>query len=140
IESVVRAGFENVLVLNGHGGNVAPLASCIDQFQRLYQVNLQCFSYWDLYEDSDAELLDSGRRRPQDLPGHAQEFETSFALSAFPENVRKDMWTDQNDPAPAMATEEKGRQFIERVVDRLVSHLEAMIDGTSRIETPPFHP
>src|SRR5712675_1729835 len=45
IDSVVRAGFKNVLVLNGHGGNIAACHATWDQFQRGYQVNLQFLSY-----------------------------------------------------------------------------------------------
>ena len=140
IDSMIRAGFQNVIVLNGHGGNVVPCRSTWDQFVRRYQVNLHFLSYWDVYTAEDAELLDSGQRMPQDLPGHAQEFETSFALSAFPENVRTDMWTDQADPTPAMATAEKGEQFIRRAVDRLVNFVEEVIDGRRVAEIPPFHP
>src|SRR5438270_6416430 len=83
IDSVVRAGFKNVLVLNGHGGNVAPCRGIWDQFARQAMVNLQFISYWDTLTADDAKLLKGGQRIPYDMPGHAQEFETSFALSAF---------------------------------------------------------
>ncbi len=141
VDSMVRAGFTNILVLNGHGGNVVPCRSNWDQFLRRFQVNVQFMPYWDVYTVEDAkELLDSGIRLPQDLPGHAQEFETSFALSAFPENVRTDMWTDQPDQKPAMATAEKGQAFIERAVDRVAVYLQEMIDGKCVAEIPAFHP
>src|ERR1041385_7979246 len=39
VNSVVRAGFKNVLVLNGHGGNVAPCRGVWDQFLRINQIN-----------------------------------------------------------------------------------------------------
>ena len=141
IDSVVRAGFEHVVVLNGHGGNVAPCTGIWDQFQRRYQINLHFLSYWDVLTEADAkELLQSGHRLPADLPGHAQEFETAFGLAAFPENVRTDMWTDQPDPTPAMATAETGAAFIERIVERVAAYVQDMIDGRRVIETPPFHP
>ena len=38
--------------------------------------------------------LESGSRLPDDLPGHAQEFETSMALSLFPENVRPEFFPE----------------------------------------------
>src|SRR5437899_4610191 len=89
IDSVVRAGFKNVLVLNGHGGNISACQAAWDQFLRFYQVKLQFLCYWDVLREADAkELLKSGQRLPDDLPGHAQEFETALALAAFPENVR----------------------------------------------------
>jgi len=141
VDSMHRAGFMNILVLNGHGGNVAPCTAVWDQFVRRFQVNVQFFPYWNVYTQQDAEeLLDSGKRLPQDLPGHAQEFETSFALAAFPENVRTDMWTDQEDQKPAMATAEKGQAFIDRTVDRVSAHVQDMMDGKNVIEIPPFHP
>ena len=139
IRSVVKAGFKNVLVLNGHGGNIAPVQGAWDQFLREFQVNLHFLSYWDVLAKRDAEdVLESGSRLPFDLPGHAQEFETSFALSEFPENVRTEVWTDQPDPTPAMATSEKGREMVGRITDRLVNYLEEMIDGRRRAEVPPF--
>src|SRR6185369_16212618 len=105
IDSVVRAGFSNVLVLNGHGGNIAACRATWDQFLRLYQINLQFLSYWDVLNEADAkELLKSGHRLPEDLPGHAQEFETAIALAAFPENVRLGAVSDQPDRMPAVAS------------------------------------
>ena len=141
IDSMVRGGFRNILVLNGHGGNVAPCNGIWDQFLLKEQVNLHFLPYWDVLDEGDAkELLRSGHRLPNDLPGHAQEFETSFALAAFPENVRTEMWTDQPDPTPAMATAEQGEKFIARIVDRLVLYVREMIDGNRVVEIPPFHP
>lgn len=140
IDSMVRAGFKNIVVLNGHGGNIAPCRGIWDQFLRMFQVNLHFLPYWDVLTPEDAALLESGQRVPNDMPGHAQEWETSFALSAFPENVRTDMWTDQPDPTPAMATAAKGDEYIKRIVDRLTTYLQEMIDGKRVIEIPPFHP
>ncbi len=141
IDSMVRAGFRNILVLNGHGGNIAPCQGIWDQFQRISQVNLHFLSYWDVLTEDDArDLLKSGHRLPDNLPGHAQEFETSIGLAAFAENVRRDMWTDQSDPTPAMATAETGREFLSRIVPRLVEYVTEMIDGRRVQETPPFHP
>jgi creatinine amidohydrolase len=141
IDSMARAGFQNILVLNGHGGNIAPCQGIWDQFQRLEQVNLHFLSYWDVLAQQDAlDLLKSGHRVPNDLPGHAQEFETSFALAVFPENVRRDMWTDQPDPKPAMATADTGQAFIDRIVLRVTQYVEDMIHGRRVNETPPFHP
>ncbi|MGE3409945.1 MAG: creatininase family protein [Pirellulales bacterium] len=140
IDSMVRAGFKNIIVLNGHGGNVRPCDGIWDQFLRKYQINLHFFPYWNVLTAEDAKLLESGQRMPYDMPGHAQEWETSFALAAFPENVRTDMWKDQEDQKPSLATAEKGRIYIERIVDRLAVYLQEMIDGQRTIEIPPFHP
>ena len=140
IESMVRAGFTNIVVLNGHGGNIAPCLGIWDQFVRQNLVNLHFLPYWDMLTAADATLLESGQRLPYDMPGHAQEWETSFALAAFPENVRTDAVSDQPDPTPAMATAEKGQEFINRIVDRLTTYVQEMIDGKRVMEIPPFHP
>ena len=57
IDSVVRAGFKNVLALNGHGGNVLACRASWDQFLQLHQVNLQFLSYWDVLTEADAREL-----------------------------------------------------------------------------------
>jgi len=139
INSVIRAGFKNVLVLNGHGGNIAACRAAWDQFLRLHQVNLQFLSYWDVLTEADAkDLLKSGHHLPEDLPGHAQEFETAIALAAFPENVRTDIWTDQPDPKPSMATARQGQALLERIDERLTRQLQEMIDGKRVAAIPPF--
>ncbi len=140
VDSVVRAGFKNVLVLNGHGGNIAPISGNWDQYQRLFQVNLHFLSYWDVLDANDAELLDGGQTLPDDLPGHAQEFETSFGLAAFPENVRTDMWKDQADQKPSLSTAEKGEELIARTVDRVTEYVRDMIEGRRVTEVPAFFP
>ena len=141
VESMTRADFSNILVLNGHGGNIAPVRGIWDQILRRHQRNIHFLPYWDVLTEDDArELLKSGHRLPQDMPGHAQEFETAFALAAFPENVRVDMWTDQEDQKPSTATAECGQEFIRRIVDRVSIYLQEMIDGQRIAEIPPFHP
>lgn len=141
IDSLVRAGFRHILVLNGHGGNVAASHASWDQLLRRNQVNLHFLSYWDLLTESDAsELLKSGHRLPQDLPGHAQEFETSMALALFPENVRTETLHDQPDPTPGMASAKTGEVFFKRITDRLAQYVDEMISGKRTNLIPPFHP
>ena len=141
VDSVVRAGFHNILVLNGHGGNVAPCNGIWDQSLRLSQVNLHFLSYWDVLNENDArELLRSGFRLPEDLPGHAQEFETSIGLAAFPENVRAAAVSDQADRMPALASAKTGQALLERIVDRVANYLQEMMDGRRIHPLPPYHP
>ena len=140
IDSVVRAGFTQVLVVNGHGGNIVPCRAVWDQMLRRFQVNLHFISYFDVLTADDAELLDSGRELPTHLPGHAQEFETSIALAYFEENVRSQAMAEQADRSPAMASAEKGSEFFARIVDRLSDYVTDMIAGRRTAPVPPFHP
>ena len=141
IDSLTRAGFRNIVVLNGHGGNIAPYRGVADQMLRLAQCNLHFLSYWDMLTADDArELLKSGCRMPEDLPGHAQEFETAVALAAFPENVRHDAIRDQADRAPALATAAVGAAMLERTVTRPTAYVEDMIAGRRVAEPPSYMP
>lgn len=135
IDSVMRAGFKHILVLNGHGGNVLPCESVWDQVLRRFRTNVQFLSYWDLLDDDDAAVL-----RSADIPGHAQEFETAFALAAFPENVRAEAVADQPDPTPGMATAKAGQMLITRTVERVAEVAEAMIAGRRIADIPPSFP
>jgi len=136
IDSMVRAGFEHILVLNGHGGNIAPCQGVWGQLVQIAQVNLHFLPYWEVITEDDAEReLKSGQ-----FPGHAQEFETSIGLAAFPENVRLDAVSDQTDPTPALATAETGQRMLDLVVERVTKYVQEMIDGTRLAEMPPYHP
>ena len=86
-----------------------------------------------MLDDDDASLLVTA-----DLPGHAQEFETAFALAAFAENVRLGPMQEQADQSPTHATASVGQQLIDRVVDRVADYLQAMIDGKRIAEVPRF--
>lgn len=140
VRSMVMAGFENILVLNGHGGNIVPCQSNWDQFLREHQVNLHFLSYWDTLGEEEAAMLKTGKRIPEDMPGHAQEFETSFALARFPENVDRDAMASQDDPSPQAATSELGEAMLSRVVDRVSDYVTQMIEGRRKQSVPSFHP
>ena len=122
-------------MLNGHGGNVAPCEGIWGQFQQRLEINLQFESYWNFLPDSVAEANLNTKR----WPGHAQEFETAFALAAFPENVRHDAMRDQKDQEPLAATAEAGAAMIDAIVDGVSSHVQKMIDGESVAKIPAFH-
>lgn len=153
IRSMHHAGFRNILVLNGHGGNVAPCNGIWGQFQQRLVfssplgaretgtaseagANLHFVSYWDLLPREIAEATLTTKR----WPGHAQEFETAFALAAFPENVRHDAMRDQVDKEPLAATAETGGKLIEAIIVEVVKYVRGMIDGTNVAPVPEFHP
>ena len=82
-ESLKTHGVETILVLNGHGGNVGPLHEAVPDFARQLAINIQTSSYWDAYKpEIIKKYMTSGK-----APGHAGEFETSFAMAAFPQRI-----------------------------------------------------
>lgn len=136
VRSMNHAGFQNILVLNGHGGNIAPCRGIWGQFLQRLEINLHFESYWDfLPKEVAAANLKTDR-----WPGHAQEFETAFALAAFPENVRRDAMQDQADKEPLAGTAEAGQVMIEAIVEELSKFVAGMIDGKNVAEIPPFMP
>src|SRR2546427_11787529 len=54
IDSVVRAGFKNVLVLNGPGGNSAACRATWDKFLRPSACKLPSLAFWDVLTVSAA--------------------------------------------------------------------------------------
>ena len=142
INSMARAGFQNIVIINGHGGNIDPIRGVWDQFLRQFEgLNLHFISYWDTLNQNDANKLLKGEKRiPDDLPGHAQEFETSIALAKFPENVRSNEMKDQADPNPALASANQGNAWFEYISERLTCFIEEVLDGKRKSITPPFHP
>lgn len=86
-ESLQIHGVKNILILNGHGGNVGPLKESVAGFRQKLGINVAFNSYWDAYTpEIIRKYMESGK-----APGHASEFEVSFAMAAFPERIH---WED----------------------------------------------
>ncbi|MGH9174210.1 MAG: creatininase family protein, partial [Vicinamibacterales bacterium] len=74
VESLIRHGVRNVLILNGHGGNEAPVYGILRQWQLYFQLrdpeaNVQFHSYWNLSRAEAEQISLTG------VPGHATEYE-----------------------------------------------------------------
>lgn len=82
-DSLKTHGIKNILILNGHGGNIRPLKEKIDEYREKLQINVQTCAYWDSIPAEDRKkFVDSGV-----VAGHSSEFETSIALAAFPQRI-----------------------------------------------------
>ena len=102
VESLARGGLDKVVIVNGHGGNIRPLASVMDEFRaRLARLDLRFFSYWDLLP----EELPLTHLRSQTAPGHAQEFETSALYYIAPHKVHAEV---AENPDARQASRAKG--------------------------------
>ncbi len=128
VESLVRHGIKKVLILNGHGGNVAPVEGVKNQWDLYFksvdgEIEVQFQSYWDLSREVAEQHCKTS------VPGHAQEYETAFALALFPENVRRDAMLDQDDREPLRASAEQGRLMAEAAVDKTAEFVRRMIKG-----------
>jgi creatinine amidohydrolase len=79
--SLLRHGFRRVLLLNGHGGNVAALRVVVDELRTL-NMRLMTATYWTVDPLAIADLLER-----QSGVQHACEAETSMVMALRPELV-----------------------------------------------------
>ena len=131
VESLVRHGIQNVLILNGHGGNEAPVYGIIRQWQLYFQSRdpaaaVQFESYWNLSREIAEQNCETR------VPGHAGEYETAMALAVFPDFVRHDAMQEQGDEGPLKASAEQGKVLIEAAIDKTAEFVQGMLDGQNR--------
>ncbi|WP_108661856.1 creatininase family protein [Acuticoccus kandeliae] len=87
VNSVVRHGFRNIVILNSHGGNQAVGGLLLEKLGAAHrECRIAFFTWWRL---AGPELRSVRESAPGGL-GHACEFETSVMLSAKPEDVRRE--------------------------------------------------
>lgn len=85
VRSILRAGFQRIVLLNGHGGNDNALKVLVDELQPQLRAGLVHLTYWHAAAEAIAPLLEA-----QDRLMHACEAETSMMLALRPELVAMD--------------------------------------------------
>jgi creatinine amidohydrolase len=148
IEPLLEDGYQRILILNGHGGNVDTMQMALRRLQpRFRERILSAASYWDLAARELAALAEGPRKGM----GHACEFETSMVLALRPELVRKeevrddpprddaalrglfladDMMQKTNNGAvgyASLASAEKGRRFLNAAIERTAEVVRALL-------------
>jgi len=86
-DSGIEIGFDAVLLLNGHGGNISLIDNAVSTIGASSpEIEALGVTYFQLAPDAITEIRDS------DIGGmsHGGEFETSLMLHLFPEMVRED--------------------------------------------------
>jgi creatinine amidohydrolase/Fe(II)-dependent formamide hydrolase-like protein len=146
-DSLKTHGFKTILVVNGHGGNDKPLKEHMAEFRQKLGLTIESCSYWDAFAAGEgrkaAERIMESGVGADDLPGHSAEFETSIALAAFPERVRREGVEYEKaklnlEPDEArmdrrhyqnslLARREKGEALIRIAVDWVAARLRQMI-------------
>ena len=122
-DALKRGGIENILILNGHGGNVKPMMGRMEEFKKRLGINVRFNSYWDTYP-IDVVYQNMEKER---LPGHADEYETSMALALFPERVHAEAMEQES--SSRFGTREKGEALIQPAVEGVAGLLRKMIEG-----------
>lgn len=80
VRCVAHQGFKRILIVNGHGGNKAPLAAKIGEIAT-DGIEVACVDYWTPGEDQWRKLL-VGKF---DGVGHACEYETALLMAQRPD-------------------------------------------------------
>ncbi|MBN8938722.1 MAG: creatininase family protein [Rhizobiales bacterium] len=93
ITSLKRHGFERVLIVNGHGGNVSALNAFLPDMTRETGVAVAATTYFELAQPAFTPLLED-----QDSVLHACEVETSMMMVAAPDAVREDRFAEAHGP------------------------------------------
>lgn len=97
VRSLRAIGFARLLVVNGHGGNVEPLAVAARELAHQYGLPVIACTPWYLARARIAEIAETA-----ETPAHACEGETSVMLAVTPGLVRTDKFDDavQQRPEP----------------------------------------
>jgi creatinine amidohydrolase len=158
LDSIATHGFQKVLMLNSHGGNIAPLEVALQKIQYKHpDKRFVCATYWKVAPKEIAEI----RETDMGGMGHACELETSILLAIRPDLVRKDkmekdgivpqsqfLFKDMMDGGkvsvcmtfqefthhggfgnPLVASAEKGEKFLSAIVSRLDEVVREMQKG-----------
>lgn len=100
LESIVRSlraiGFARLLIVNGHGGNIDPLAVASRELAVAYDFPIVATTPWFLARDKVAAIFESDT-----APKHACEGETSVMMAIAGDIVKKDKLDEAMQQAPA---------------------------------------
>ena len=149
VTSMVSAGFNRIMIVNGHGGNIANMSVAL---QKLLEECPDTHVYgtsWFAY-DEIGEIREAG---PHGW-GHAGEMETSVMLAAHPDLVKTDRFQKDGHPLqseyagkvtrfrythdstdrgtygdPGFGSAEKGERFMKAAVDALIRIVEDIKKG-----------
>lgn len=91
VDAFIQAGFKQVILLNGHGGNGLPMQMALQSLKNRYpdrtDASIYAFNYWNLVRQELANIRES----PFGGMGHACEMETSVMMYLYPHLVRENM-------------------------------------------------
>ena len=148
-ESLVRGGIKKILFINGHGGNVEPMATAMrninlqmkgihehadfSNVQTHYdyeellnkdtEIDIRFTSYWEMH---DLKFLRS-IVKDKASPGHAGEYESSVALHLFPDLVDVDSIKNNALDTEQDASKEKGEILYKDVIQKYSKLITEML-------------
>ncbi|UCE05280.1 MAG: creatininase family protein [bacterium] len=88
LESLVRSGFQNILIINGHGGNTEPTKRAMTSLHKETEAHFMVVDWWKLAFNIVNEVY--GVKAQQS--GHGDMEEAALVMSYNPELVDRDMY------------------------------------------------
>ncbi|PSS60135.1 creatininase [Ensifer sp. NM-2] len=147
VRSLKALGFARLMIVNGHGGNVEPLAISVRELAVEFEMPIVSCLPWDLAREEAAKVFEVDKRSQ-----HACEGEASVMLAITPATVRSDRFeqafVEQTHPLnpslggtrfysfaeyapvsgtwgdPRSATAEKGERFLDLQASELVKLIQ----------------
>ena len=130
-ESVAQHGFERILILNGHGGNMETVGAAALELKFRLTRNVRAVSWWQLVHEVFGEICEGP---VTETIGHAGESEASCMLALAPGSVHRDRMrvvpgvTDD----PVRASEAKGRRILDAGAAAVARFLDEMAASRGR--------
>ena len=98
MEGMVKNGFKNIVVINGHGGGQTAILNAVcSEIALARNVNTLVINWWSLASDATLEVF-------KEDGGHAGINETAFIQAVNPKLVHKELYTGKDmataNPAP----------------------------------------
>jgi creatinine amidohydrolase len=94
LKSLERHGFKRVLIVNGHGGNIAALGAFLPDFAReIPSLALRVTTPYEPAQQAMSEILEDQKR-----VHHACEAETSMMMVLAPDTVRREKLAEAHGP------------------------------------------
>ena len=85
--SLADNGFQNVILLNGHGGNTEILQSLVTEISNENRVRVLLVNWWSLTLDITQEIFGENG-------GHAANNETAYIQASYPEHVHSERYSE----------------------------------------------
>lgn len=122
-------GFKKILLLNGHGGNAAIVATMRAKLAAEEGMSMVSYNYWDMPPVPEEMKAVSGSDKG--FVGHAAEIETSLQLYLQPELVDMGaaVWVPGLWGDPSTGSREKGERIVNAAVKALVKILRDYHSG-----------
>lgn len=87
LNSLADNEFQNIILLNGHGGNTATLQSLINEISNNKQVRMLMVNWWSMTSDIAQGIFG-------DIGGHAASNETAYVQASYPEHIHSERYSE----------------------------------------------